>query len=101
MTPLCGLPCKAYQLTVSEFERLSGETWTQSFRVRLGLLANKMYVEIYGRKPRKVRSSAVPKWRNMVGKYPCGVLEQAYRKLKEHAEVVATQPVAQAPGTRS
>jgi hypothetical protein len=82
-TPLCGQPiCRAYQLTVGEFERLGGEPWTQSFRVRLGLLANKLYVELYGKRPSKVRSSTRPEWRNKVGKYPCGILEQAYELLK-------------------
>jgi hypothetical protein len=59
-------------MTVSEFERLGGEPWTQSFRIRLGLLANKLYDELYGKKPRKVRSSTKPEWRNKVCKYPCG-----------------------------
>jgi hypothetical protein len=67
---------------VSEFEGLGGEAWTQSFRVRLGLLANKLYAELYGQKPTKVRSSTRPQWRNLVGKYPCGILEQAYKELK-------------------
>ena len=56
--------CRAYGLTVSEFERLGGEVWTQSFRVRLGLLADKLFVELYGKKPKKVRSSTKPWWRN-------------------------------------
>jgi hypothetical protein len=89
----CGQPkCRAYHLTVSEFERLGGETWTQSFRVRLGLLARKLYAEIYRKKPEKVRSSTKPEWRNKVGKYPCGILEQAYRQLKGK-EAVAMHPL--------
>jgi hypothetical protein len=56
--------CRAYGLTVSEFERLGGEVWTQSFRVRLGLLADKLFVKLYGKKPQKVRSSTKPWWRN-------------------------------------
>jgi hypothetical protein len=81
-----GRTCRAYLLTVSEFERLGGEAWTQSFRVRLGLLANKRYAELYGNKPKKVRSSTKPEWRNMVGQYPCGILEQAYKELKGEIE---------------
>ena len=54
----------------------------KSFRIRLGLLVNKLYAELYGKKPRKVRSSTKPKWRNNVCQYPCGILEQAYRELK-------------------
>jgi hypothetical protein len=80
-----GRTCRAYLLTVSEFERLGGEAWTQSFRVRLGLLANKRYAELYGNKPKKVRSSTNPEWRNMVGQYPCGILEQAYKELKSES----------------
>jgi hypothetical protein len=38
----------AYCLTVGEFERLGREPWTQSFRIRVGLLASKLYVELYG-----------------------------------------------------
>jgi hypothetical protein len=90
MAPACGdRTCRAYRLTVSEFERLGGEAWTQSFRIRLGLLANKLYADLYGKKPEKVRSSTKPDWRNMVGQYPCGILEQAYRELKREP---AAQP---------
>jgi hypothetical protein len=79
---VCGQPkCRAYLLTVHEFERLGGEPWTQGFRVRMGLLANKLYVELYGKPPRKVRTK-LRRHRNKVGKYPCGLLEQAYRELE-------------------
>jgi hypothetical protein len=82
-TGLCGQShCRAYHLTISEFERLGGEIWTQSFRIRLGLLANERYVDLYGKKPKKVRSSTRPDWRNKVSKYPCGILERACRELK-------------------
>jgi hypothetical protein len=69
---------------LSQFERLGDlgeEAWTQSFRIRLGLLANKLYSELYGKKPPKVRYSTKPDWRNTVCMYPCGILEQAYRLL--------------------
>jgi len=83
MPRICGQPtCRAYHLTVSEFERLGGERWSQSLRVRLGLRAQKLYRELYSKKARKVRSSTRPNWRNKVGKYPCGLLEQAYRELR-------------------
>jgi hypothetical protein len=86
MVPACGdRTCRAYRLTVNEFERLGGEAWTQSFRIRLGLLANKLYAQLYGRKPKKVRSKTNPDWRNMVGQYPCGILEQAYKELKSES----------------
>jgi hypothetical protein len=78
--------CRAYQLTVSEFEQLGGETWTQSFRVKLGMLVNKRYEKLYGQKAPMVRASLNPRWRNKVGMYPCGLLEQAYRELTTGAE---------------
>jgi hypothetical protein len=59
-----------------------GRGGRKAFRVRLGLLAGKRHAEIYGKKAKKIRASTEPGWRNKVGKYPCGVLEQAYRKLK-------------------
>ena len=87
MAKSCGQEkCRAYRLTVNEFERLGGERWTHSFRIRLGLLARTLYFQIYGKKPKKVRSSSMPGWRNEVGKYPCGILEQAYGQLKGDGE---------------
>ena len=85
MAVVCGdLRCRAYRLTVHEFERLGGNRWTQSFRVRLGLRANKLYARMHGRKPKKVRYSTMPAgWRNKVSLYPCGILEQAYRECRE------------------
>jgi hypothetical protein len=80
---LCGQrKCRAYHLTVSEFERLGGVLWTQSFRSRLGLLAKKRYIELYGKEPRKIRCPSYPQYRNKVGEYPCGILENAYRELE-------------------
>jgi hypothetical protein len=58
----------------------------------------KLYVELYGKEPKKVRSSTKPAWRNKVGKYPCGILEQAYRELK--AEPVDATQAAGAHNTR-
>ena len=78
-------------MTGCEFERLGREPWTQSFRIRVGLLASKLYVELYGKEPKKVCSSTKPAWRNTVGEYPCGILEQAYRELKGKAVEVASQ----------
>ncbi len=79
----CGQPhCRVYQLTVNEFERLSGEQWTQSFRIRLGQRAKKIYCEIYpSKKPKKVRTITFSGGRNEVTKYHCGILEQAYKAL--------------------
>jgi hypothetical protein len=44
-----------------------------------GRLGGKLYREIYGKDPPQKRARR--DWRNKVGKYPCGILEQAYRKL--------------------
>jgi hypothetical protein len=35
-------------LTVGEFERLGGKPWTQCFRIRVALLANKLYAQLVG-----------------------------------------------------
>ena len=84
MAVACGnLRCRAYRLTIHEFERLGGEPWTQSLRIRVGILAKKLYRQIYGRKLKKDRSSTMPSWRNKVGKYPCGILEQAHKECRE------------------
>lgn len=63
-------------MTLREFGRLSGESWDQPFRAKLGKAASKLYREIYGKEPPKRRSSMA--FRNKVGRYPCGILEQAY-----------------------
>jgi hypothetical protein len=81
-------------MTVSEFEYLGEERWTQSFRIRLGLRAHKLHRELYGKKARKVRSSTKREWRNKVGRYPCGLLERAYRQLKGED---AVDPMHQTP----
>jgi hypothetical protein len=83
MKPECGQPrCRAYELTVAQFERLGGETWTQAFRVQLGLRASRLHEQLLGKKAAKLRARGRPGWRNKVGKYPCGILEQAYRELR-------------------
>jgi hypothetical protein len=93
MAPPCDYQtCRAYRLTVGEFERLGGETWTQSFRIRLGLRARELYRELYGKEAPKVRSRTNPAYRNMVGQYPCGILEHAFRELTEKGEV-PTAPI--------
>jgi hypothetical protein len=78
---------------VNEFERLGGETWTQSFRIRLGLRARELYRELCGKEAPKVRSRTNPAYRNEVGQYPCGILEVAYRQLRETSEVPRPEQV--------
>jgi hypothetical protein len=76
-----GLRCARYEMTQLEFRRLRGEQWDQSYISRFGKTATKLYREIYGEKP-KLKRSRVAK-RNHVHRYPCGILEQAYRQLTE------------------
>ena len=100
MASPCGHPkCRAYRLTVKEFERLGGEQWTQSFRVRVGLRAQRLYVELYRKQPEKVRSSPKARYKNTVGEYPCGILEQAYRQLKAESADQLTLPAGDTPST--
>lgn len=78
----CGnVKCRRYPMTLREFGRLSGEEWDQPFRAKLGKAAAKLYREIYKKEPSKRRASMA--WRNKVGRYPCGILEQAYRQLMD------------------
>jgi hypothetical protein len=78
----CGsLRCARYEMTQLEFRRLRGELWDQSFISSLGKTASKLYREIYRKKP-KLKYSRSAK-RDPVHKYPCGILEQAYRHLKD------------------
>jgi hypothetical protein len=64
-----------------EFEKLGGERWEHAFKVKMGIRAVAIYERLYRKPPRKVRSSKMPGYRSKVAKYPCGILEQAYREL--------------------
>jgi hypothetical protein len=76
----CGrFRCARYEMTQLEFRRLRGELWDQSFISSFGKAASKLYREIYQKDP-KLRYSRMAK-RNHVHKYPCGILEQAYREV--------------------
>jgi hypothetical protein len=75
------LKCRAYYLTAHEFRRLGHEMWSHGFQIKLGLRARALYMELYGKPPRRVRSNRIAH-RNKVGKFPCGILEQAYRQLR-------------------
>jgi len=68
-------------MVVREFRLLRGEIWDFSFSSRLGKAASKLYREIYGKSPNRRRSK--PAHRNFVTRFPCGVIEQAYRQLIE------------------
>jgi hypothetical protein len=71
-------------MTLREFGRLGGTKWNPSFSSKLGKAASKLYREIYGKDPPQRRASR--DWRNKVGKYPCGILEQAYRQLTAESQ---------------
>lgn len=76
---LCGqLYCRMRPVTVKEFERLGGETWSQSFRIRLGQRAKESFLQVYQKEPKKVRSFP---FKSIVNQFPCGIIEQAYREL--------------------
>jgi hypothetical protein len=79
--------CRAFKLTVREFEALGGEAYTQSFRVRLIRRATNLHRQIYRKAPEKVCDkiwvgTRERPWRNYLNTYPCGIREQAYRELK-------------------
>ena len=63
---------------------MAGAEWDLSFRAKLGKAASKLYREIYGKDPPQKRASR--DWRNKVAKYPCGILEQAYRQLTAESQ---------------
>ncbi len=83
-------------MTLREFGRLGGEKWSTSFASKLGKAASKLYREIYGKDPPQKRARR--DWRNKVGKYPCGILEQAYRKLTA-SNVKGTSTILSIPET--
>ena len=78
---VCNVTCKRYPMVVREFRLLRGEIWDFSFSSRLGKAASKLYREIYGKSPNRRRSK--PAHRNFVTRFPCGIIEQAYRQLIE------------------
>jgi hypothetical protein len=84
-------------MTLREFGRLAGAKWTPSFRSKLGKAASKLFREIYGKEPPQKRARR--DWRNKVGKYPCGILEQAYRQLssEDHSSAGSTSKAADHP----
>jgi hypothetical protein len=94
--PRCGLPhCKAYFLSMREFQHLNGEWWSHSFVTRLGLRARKHYKALYGKSARMKRGHSTH--RNRVAKYPCGMLERAMRELKAEDALQANGGAQGAP----
>ena len=68
-------------MVVREFRQLRGEIWDASFSAKLGKAASKLYREMYGESPNRRRSKRAH--RNFVTTFPCGIIEQAYRQLRE------------------
>jgi hypothetical protein len=80
----CGDPtCVRYEMSQLEFRRLRGELWDMGFISRFGKLASKLYREIYKKHPDIKRRPRPGQKRWPVHRYPCGILEQAYRQLRE------------------
>jgi hypothetical protein len=82
--------CKRYPMVVREFRLLRGETWDASFSAKLGKAASKLYREIYGKSPNWRRSKQAH--RNLVTSFPCGIIEQAYRQLREQGVPLVGPP---------
>lgn len=78
----CGTArCVRYEMTQMEFRKLRGELWDQSFMSQFGKRAVKLYVSIYGKKPRLKRSRTAK--RNHVNLFPCGILELVYKQMQQ------------------
>ena len=75
--------CARYEMSQLEFRRLRGELWDMGFISRFGKLAGKLYREIYKKHPDIKRRPLPGQKRWPVHRYPCGILEQAYRQLRE------------------
>jgi hypothetical protein len=75
--------CARYEMSQLEFRRLRGELWDMGFISKFGKLASKLYREIYKKHPDIKRRPRPGQKRWPVHRYPCGILEQAYRQLRE------------------
>jgi hypothetical protein len=77
----CWNKCVRYRMVIREYRLLRGEMWDASFSSKLGKAASKLFREIYGKSPNQRRSKHAH--RNVVTSYPCGIINQAYRQLRE------------------
>jgi hypothetical protein len=91
---VCNVRCKRYPMVVREFRLLRGEIWDASFSSRLGKAATQLYREIYGESPNRRRSK--PAHRNFVTRFPCGIIDQAYRQLREQGVPLVGPPTPNA-----
>jgi hypothetical protein len=91
----CGnVRCKRYPMVIREFRLLRGEIWDASFSAKLGKAASKLYREIYGKSPNWRRSKRAH--RNVVTSFPCGIIEQAYKQLREQGVPLVGPPTPNA-----
>jgi hypothetical protein len=71
---------------------MSGVLAGLRFIIRVRKRARKLHQEILGKAPKKVRAATKGGYRNKVGKYPCGILEQAYRQVREEQAAWSASP---------
>jgi hypothetical protein len=70
---------RTFPLTVHQFIRLGGVWFDAGFKRMLGIRATRLYVEMFGKQPDKVRARRCG--RNLVAQYPRGILEQAWAQI--------------------
>lgn len=92
-------PCRVMMLTTNQFMRLGGEQWDHGILIRVGRRASHLHNEIFGKPPKKVRLGVG--FRNKVGVYPCGILEQAYRHVIASEGTGAAEEQIAAEGEQS
>lgn len=63
-------------ITTGQFMRYGGEEWTHAFKVKVGMLASKLYEDIHGVRPKRSRQDPIS--RNKVAVFPRGIIQQAY-----------------------
>ena len=94
MVEPCGsVRCVRYAMVIREYRILKGETWDASFTARMGKTAAKLYRELYEKHPRQMRSRHAH--RNRVTRFPCGIIEQAYRQLRSQGVPLVRPKVIQ------
>jgi len=92
--PCLNVRCVRYAMAIREYRILRGETWDASFSAKLGKAASKLYREIYAKAPASHRSRHAH--RNAVKRFPCGIIEQAYRQLREQGVPLVGPPTPNA-----
>jgi hypothetical protein len=83
MTKLpCGgdVNCRRHSMSLAEFKILCGEEGDPNFNSTVGKAATKLYKQTYGKAPSVSRCKIAG---NVVTSYPCGIIECAYKQLRE------------------